>query len=84
MFAFSDHMGLIVKFALNGNFGKMKSPKSRPLFKANPDIVKDPIFKARLQETFILLSEVRKDLSLDILTWWEDLVKPKILIQRGK
>jgi exonuclease III len=45
--AFSDHMSLIVKFALPGNFGKLTSPKSRPLFKANPDIVRDPIFKAR-------------------------------------
>jgi hypothetical protein len=85
--AFSDHLGLVMEFSLPGNFGKLTSPKSHPLFKANPDIVKDPIFKTRLQEHFELLYEVRLNLNLDILTWWEDFVKPSIkrlLIKRGK
>ena len=85
--AFSDHLGLVIKFELPGNFGKLTSPKSRPLFKANPDIVKDQIFKSRLQEHFELLYEVRINLNLDILTWWEDFVKPgikRLLIKRGE
>ena len=85
--AFSDHMGLVVKLALPGNFGNLTSPKNRPLFKANPDIVKDQNFKIKLQEQFILWSEVRVNLDMDILTWWEEFVKPnikKLLIVRGK
>ena len=85
--AFSDHLGLIVKYSLPGNFGCLKSPKNRPLFKANPDIVKDPIFQARLKDNFTLWSEVQQKLDLDILTWWEEFVKPnikKLLIQRRK
>ena len=73
--AFSDHMGLVVKLALPGNFGNLTSPKNRPLFKANPDIVKDQNFKIKLQEQFILWSEVRVNLDMDILSWWEDFVK---------
>ena len=69
--AFSDHLGLIVKFTLPENFGTQKSPKSCPLFKANPDIVKDSIFQARLREIFILWLEVKENLNLEILTWWE-------------
>ena len=69
--AFSDHLGLIVKYTLPENFGTQKSPKSCPLFKANPDIVKDSIFQARLRENFILWSEVKENLNLEILTWWE-------------
>ena len=85
--AFSDHMSLVVKFAVPGQFEKLKTPKSKPLFKANPDVVKDPLFKSRLQESLILLSEARATLNMDILSWWEVLVKPKIkhlLIERGK
>ena len=85
--AFSDHLSLIMKFLLPGDFGKLTCPKSRPLFKANPDIVRDQIFKDRLKEQFGLLYEVRVNLELDILTWWEEFIKPnikKLLIQRGK
>ena len=85
--AFSDHLGHIVKYKIPDNFECLKSPKSRPLFKANPDIVKDKIFQARLMDNFTLWSEVKQNLGLDILTWWEEFVKPNIkrlLIQRGK
>ena len=85
--AFSDHLSLVTKFAVSGKFDRLMSPKSRPLFKANPDIVKDQIFKDRLQALFIQLREVKVNLNLDILTWWEDFVKPnikKLLIARGK
>ena len=85
--AFSDHLSLVTKFTVLGNFERLLSPKSRPLFKANPDIVKDEIFKQRIGELFTLLREVRTNLNLDILSWWEDFVKPnikKVLIMRGK
>ena len=80
-------MGLVVKFGLPSTFERLASPKSHPLFKANPEIVKDQTFKNKLNEQFKLWSEVRKNLGLDILSWWEDLVKPnikKLLIERGK
>ena len=76
-----------MKFTLPNQFDKLKCPKSRPLFKANPDIVKDKIFKENLQEHYLQWSQVRANLNLDIMTWWEDFVKPnirKLLIIRGK
>ena len=85
--SFSDHFGHIARISLPKHFEKVISPKTRPLFKANPDIVRDTDFKARLHNQFQLLHQARLDLDIDILTWWEDFVKPsikKLLIERGK
>ena len=85
--AFSDHFGHIAKLSLPKRFQKIISPKTRPLFKANPDIVRDKEFKARLNNHLQILNQVRINLDIDILTWWEDFVKPsikKLLIDRGK
>ena len=61
------------------------SPKTRPLFKASPTVVKDPIFKSRLEREFREWLKVKE--ALGIMSSWEYTVKPgvqRILIQRGK
>ena len=84
--AFSDHFSLIITIKIPENCSKLQCPKSRPLFKAKPEVVNDPIFKERLKEIFPTWVQV-KDYGLDVLTWWELVVKPgvkKLLITRGK
>ena len=61
-------------------------PRSKPLFKAKPEVVTDKLFKKRLQESFSKWIQV-KNFGLDVLTWWELIVKPgvkKLLLERGK
>ena len=84
--AFSDHQAYIVKIKIPGISSKITSPKSRPQFKAKPEVVKDPIFYKRLQLIFPQWLEVRQA-GLELLPWWEIIVKPGIkslLIERGK
>ena len=74
------------KVKLPDTFTKLFCPKSRPQFKAKPEVVKDPVFHERLRQSFPLWSEVRQA-GPDILSWWEVIVKPgvkKLLIERGK
>ena len=75
--AFSDHLTFIVKIKLPTNFCKLTSPKSKPLFKSKPNVIQDNIFKSRLKENLHMWSQV-KNAGLDVLTWWEMLVKPGI------
>ena len=44
--AFSDHHAFIVKIKLPEVRAKIICPKSRPQFKAKPEVVKDPIFNS--------------------------------------
>ena len=84
--AFSDHQALIVKLKLPESQVKFLGPRSRPLFKAKPEVVRDEIFYERLKFNFISWSEIRKA-GLDIMSWWELIVKPgirRLLIERGK
>ena len=58
----------------------------KPLFKAQPNAVEDPIFKQRLNVIFPLWLEIKKA-GLDVVSWWEIIVKPgikKILVERTK
>ena len=84
--AFSDHFGLIVTFSLPTQLSKLLSPKSRPFFKTRPEVVLDEIFKERLRASMEEWMEV-KNHGVDILLWWEKLVKPgirKLAMVRGK
>ena len=85
--AFSDHFALIVKFKLPENMSKLMSPKCKPLFKSKPEVIQDETFQKRLKLNFQLWLNVRQNTSLDILSWWELIVKPnikKLLIERGR
>ena len=84
--AFSDHLSHIVTVKLPATFLRSVSPKSRPLFKTRPEIVKDPVFRARLRHSMNEWNQV-KQFGVPILTWWEVLVKPglrKLAIERSK
>ena len=87
--AFSDHLSLIVKMSVPDKISNSIGPKFRSLFKANPSVVKDELFYARLSESMCLWKEIKQSAgeSLDIVSWWEIIVKPgikKLLINRGK
>ena len=83
--AFSDHQALLVKVKFP-NFGpRFVAPHLKPLFKAKPNVVKDPIFKQRLEDMFCGWLRI-KDAGLDLISWWEIIVKPgikKLLIDRS-
>ena len=84
--AFSDHLSYIVTLKLPSPLATILSPKSRPLFKTKPEIVKDKVFQARLANSMKEWEAV-KQFGVPTLTWWEVLVKPgikKLAIERGK
>ena len=67
-------------------FHVILSPKTRPLFKVKPDVAKDPIFQERLEASMTGWLEV-KALGLEVIPWWEVMVKPgikQLAIQRSK
>jgi exonuclease III len=49
--AFSDHMSHVVTISLPDPLSVILSPRTRPLFKVKPDVVKDPLFRERLQDS---------------------------------
>ena len=84
--SFSDHLSYTVSFSIPAPLARILSPRSRPIFKIKPDIIRDKIFQERLSDSMLDWQEVN-DLGLDILTWWELMVKPgikKLAIQRSK
>ena len=84
--AFSDHLGLVVKIKLPEIFSRLLCPRSKPQFKARPEVVKDEKFLHSPKKSFSQWLEFR-NAGLDILSWWEFVVKPgvkKLLIERGK
>ena len=84
--AFSDHFSYIVTIKVPDHFAKLICPRSKPLFKAKPEVVTDPLFKKRLKENFSHWIQIR-EFGLNVLTWWELVVKPgvkKLLLERGK
>ena len=83
---FSDHFSLVITASAPENLSRILCPKSKPSFKANPEVVTDKIFQDRLREAFARWIEV-KMFDLDVLPWWEWMVKPgikKLLVERGK
>ena len=84
--AFSDHMSLIVKIQLPQSLSTGLCPRTRPIFKTKPEVITDPVFKARLSSSMKEWQEVRR-FGVPVMTWWEVLIKPgikKLAIERGK
>ena len=84
--SFSDHMALVVTVLLPDPLSVIMSPKTKPLFKVRREVAEDQSFKERLQESMTSWLEV-KALGLEVLPWWEIMVKPgikKLAIQRSK
>ena len=83
--SFSDHHSLVVKVRLPDLFSRLLSPKTKPFFKARPEVVRDPLFKSQLKNSFHEWIGVKD--KLGFMIWWEKLVKPgirKLLIKRSK
>ena len=84
--AFSDHFGFVTTFSLPSNMAKILSPRSRPFFKTKPEVVLDKKFREELEGKMADWLEV-KNQGVDILIWWENLVKPgvkQLAMVRGK
>ena len=84
--SFSDHLAYTVSFSIPDPLARILSPKSKPIFKIKPEVIGDKIFQERLSDSMLDWQEVN-DLGLDVVTWWELLVKPgikKLAIQRSK
>ena len=84
--ALSDHMAYIINFSLPPQAAKMLSPRSRPQFKTRPEVICDSVFQEHLSDSMADWQEVR-DLGLEVLQWWELLVKPgirKLALKRSK
>ena len=84
--AFSDHFALILTLKVPELYSKLSSPRSKPFFKARPEVVTDKVFKERLKLEMAKWSTIRTA-GLNILPWWELIVKPgikKLLFLREK
>ena len=46
--SFSDHLAYVVNYSLPVPMARILSPRSRPLFKIKPEVIKDQLFKERL------------------------------------
>ena len=75
--AFSDHHAHLVTIQLPDPFSRLLSPRTYPSFRIKAEVVQDPIFQGRLTESMRGWKEIRS-FGLDILTWWENLVKPGV------
>ena len=67
--AFSDHFGLIVRIILPGPLDRILCPKNRPSFRLKPEVIRDDIFKERLEEAMLSWERVRtfQGVSMDTL-----------------
>ena len=52
--AFSDHLTFVIKIKMPNDCINAKCPRATQHFKAKPEIIKDRIFKARLEEKFVI------------------------------
>ena len=75
--AFSDHFGLVSSFTLPSQMAKIFSPRARPFFRTRPEVVVDSKFREGLELNMLEWLAV-KEHGVDILIWWEKLVKPGI------
>jgi exonuclease III len=83
--AFSDHLAHIVSYILPGIMSRIISPKSRPFFRTRPEVVVDSKFEESIQTSMVEWQEVKQQ-GVDVLIWWEKLVKPgirKLAKERG-
>ena len=58
-------------------FARLTCPRSYPSFRIKAEVVKDETFQFQLAESMETWQSVRS-FGLDVLTWWENLVKPGI------
>ena len=84
--AFSDHHAHIVNITLPNPFSRLVCPKGDYSFRIKAEVVNDGFFQDRLREAMIGWQHI-KSFGLDILVWWENIVKPgvkKLAQQRSR
>ena len=84
--AFSDHHAHVVTVKLPDPFARLICPKSKPSFRIKAEVVLDETFQRCLADAMLCWQEVRS-FGLNVLTWWENLVKPgvkKLAQKRGR
>ena len=89
--AFSDHFAKVVEYLLPEKLSFLISPKCRPSFRIQAEVIKDEEFKERLEASLQIWERVRSfsdnTNGSAILSWWEQLVKPgikQLAIERTK
>ena len=75
--SFSDHLSLVTKYKLPKSLQRHLAPRNRPAFKISPSVVKDELFNQRLKTSMTEWIRVL-DSGVEMLTWWEILVKKGI------
>ena len=75
--AFSDHHALVVKIILPNPFSRLLCPKQDYAFRIKAEVVNDIVFRNRLKEAMLFWQSIRS-FGLDLLVWWENIVKPGI------
>lgn len=84
--AFSDHLGFLVEVRVPSIGTDQVVSRGLPFLKINDDVTKDIIFKQQVAEAMENW-KVMKDQGLEVLTWWELVVKPglrEIALNRSK
>ena len=84
--AFSDHHAHVLTIELPDPFSRLLCPQAQPPFRIKAEVVQDEIFQQQLSEAMSMWQNVRS-FGLDVLTWWENLVKPgikKLALKRSR
>ena len=77
LLAFSDHHAHVVHILLPNHFQRLISPEPDYCFRIKTEVVDDQIFQERLEEAMRGWQNIR-NFGLNILTWWENIVKPGV------
>ena len=75
--SFSDHLSLVTQYNLPKSLQRHLAPMSKTAFKISPSVVKDDLFNIRLKTSMQEWTRVL-DTGVEVLTWWEILVKKGI------
>ena len=75
--AFSDHHAHIINITLPTQFSRLSCPRGNYTFRIKAEVVNDPLFQDRLREALLGWLNI-KSFGLDVLVWWENIVKPGI------
>ena len=67
----------MVTIELPDPFGRLLCPHAHPAFRIKAEVVKDQTFQQQLSEAMVTWQSVRS-FGLDVLQWWENLVKPGV------
>ena len=83
---FSDHICHLVTFEVSEPLSRSLMPRSRPIFKIKPDVIKDKIFQDRVTAASINWTDL-KSKGLSNLFLWEEIIKKdigRLAMERGK